>query len=73
MTFQNFCQRTLLLAAQFLHEELPVRLARRARDLRKLPFGLGDTTSIKGVRKLYERSFFRIRRFPKAQILKSPL
>ncbi len=50
-----------------------MRLARRARDLRKLPFGLGDTTSIKGVRKLYERSFFRIRRFPKAQILKSPL
>ena len=58
-------KRTLLLAAQFLHEELPVRLARRARELRKLPFGLGDTTSIKGVRKLYERSFFRIRRFPK--------
>ena len=29
---------------------------------KKLPFGLGDTTSIKGVRKLYERSFFRIRR-----------
>ena len=42
-----------------------MRLARRARELRKLPFGLGDTTSIKGVRKLYERSFFRIRRFPK--------
>jgi hypothetical protein len=39
--------RTLLLAAQFLQEELPVRLARRARELRKLPFGLGDTTSIK--------------------------
>jgi len=58
-------QRTMLLAAQFLHEELPVRLARRARELRKLPFGLGDTTSIKGVRKLYERSFFRLRRFPK--------
>lgn len=44
-----------------------MRLARRARELRKLPFGLGDTTSIKGVRKLYERSFFRIRRFPKPQ------
>ncbi len=42
-----------------------MRLARRARELKKLPFGLGDTASIKGVRKLYERSFFRIRRFPK--------
>jgi len=61
----NHSTRTLLLAAQFLHEELPVRLARRARELKKLPFGLGDTASIKGVRKLYERSFFRIRRFPK--------
>ncbi|EKX54366.1 hypothetical protein GUITHDRAFT_63563 [Guillardia theta CCMP2712] len=61
----NKSKRTLLLAAQFLHEELPVRLARRARELKRLPFGLGEMVSIKGVRKLYERSFFRIRRFPK--------
>ena len=58
----NKSKRTLLLAAQFLHEELPVRLARRARELKRLPFGLGEMVSIKGVRKLYERSFFRIRR-----------
>jgi len=57
-------KRTLLLAAQFLHEELPIRLARRVRELKKLPFGLGETDAIKEVRKLYEKSFFQIRRSP---------
>ena len=56
-------KRTLLLAAQFLHEELPIRLARRVRELKKLPFGLGETDAIKEVRKLYEKSFFQIRRY----------
>ena len=55
-------RRTLLLAAQFLHEELPIRLARRVRDLKTLPFGLSETGAIKEVRKLYEKSFFQIRR-----------
>ena len=50
----NQSKRTLLLAAQFLHEELPVRLARRARELKKLPFGLSETASIK-VRRLAPR------------------
>lgn len=36
--------------------------ARRAKELKSLPFGLNNTASITGVRKLYERSFFRIRR-----------
>lgn len=57
-------KRTLMLAAQFLHEELPIRLARRVRELKKLPFGLGETDAIKQVRKLYEKSFFQIRRSP---------
>lgn len=51
-------KRALLLAAQFLHEELPIRLARRARELKKLPFGLAETESMMEVRKLYEKSFF---------------
>ena len=61
---QSNNKRTLLLAAQFLHEELPIRLARRVRELKKLPFGLGETEAIKEVRKLYERSFFQVRRCP---------
>lgn len=31
---------TLLLSAQFLHKELPVRIARRVIDLETLPYGL---------------------------------
>jgi len=58
-------KRALLLAAQFLHEELPIRLARRARELKKLPFGLAETESMMEVRKLYEKSFFDIRRTPR--------
>jgi len=58
-------KRALLLAAQFLHEELPIRLARRVRELKKLPYGLSETKSITQVRKLYEKSFFEIRRHAK--------
>jgi hypothetical protein len=32
------------------------------RDLKTLPFGLSETGAIKEVRKLYEKSFFQIRR-----------
>ncbi|EKX50340.1 hypothetical protein GUITHDRAFT_104150 [Guillardia theta CCMP2712] len=62
-------KRALLLAAQFLHEELPIRLARRVRELKKLPFGLGETAAMTQVRKLYEKSFFQIRRTPTPKTL----
>ena len=39
-------ERTLLLAAQFLHKELPIRIARRALDLESLPFGLSNKPPI---------------------------
>jgi hypothetical protein len=32
------------------------------RELKKLPYGLGETDAIRQVRKLYEKSFFQIRR-----------
>mmetsp|Transcript_73617 Transcript_73617/g.195882 ORF Transcript_73617/g.195882 Transcript_73617/m.195882 type:complete len:377 (-) Transcript_73617:184-1314(-) len=57
-------KQTILIAAQYLHEELPIRLARRVRDLRKLPFGLAETESIAEVIRLYEKSFFVLRRLP---------
>lgn len=62
---KNPTDRTLLLAAQFLHEELPVRVAQRARELRRLPEGLSDMPSIDAVARLYEDSFARMRDFPK--------
>lgn len=32
--------RNLLISSQFLHKELPIRIARRAIDLQNLPYGL---------------------------------
>jgi pyruvate dehydrogenase kinase 2/3/4 len=53
-------ERTLLLAAQFLHKELPIRIARRALDLDALPFGLSTKPAIL---KVSNRPPF-LRRFP---------
>ena len=36
----NPVERQLLLSAQFLHQELPVRLAHRVAELENLPYGL---------------------------------
>lgn len=33
-------ERNLLLSAQFLHQELPIRLAHRVTELENLPHGL---------------------------------
>jgi hypothetical protein len=38
--------RNLLLSAQFLHKELPIRIARRALDLDSLPFGLSKKPAV---------------------------
>ncbi|KIW62220.1 hypothetical protein PV04_10415 [Phialophora macrospora] len=51
---------TLFRASQFLSEELPVRLAHRVEELRKLPDGLNDMPSIKKVRDWYAQSFEEI-------------
>jgi pyruvate dehydrogenase kinase 2/3/4 len=39
-------ERNLLLSAQFLHKELPIRIARRALELDSLPFGLSAKPAI---------------------------
>lgn len=56
---------TLMLAAQFLHDELPIRLAQRVRQLRDMPMGLSNVGSIREVRKMYEHSFKLIKSIPK--------
>lgn len=38
--------RNLLISAQFLHKELPIRIARRAIELEKLPYGLSEKPAI---------------------------
>ncbi|KAG1663066.1 hypothetical protein FOA52_011586 [Chlamydomonas sp. UWO 241] len=61
---QNPIDRQLLLSAQFLHKELPVRLAHRAAELDNLPYGLGSKRSVMKVRDWYVDSFRELRSFP---------
>ncbi|CAN6185126.1 unnamed protein product [Urochloa humidicola] len=39
-------ERNLLLSAQFLQKELPIRIARRALELESLPFGLSNKPAV---------------------------
>ncbi|KAI5060155.1 hypothetical protein GOP47_0024575 [Adiantum capillus-veneris] len=56
--------RNLLLSAQFLHKELPVRLAHRVLELESLPYGLSEKDPILQVRQWYIDSFKDLRNFP---------
>ena len=39
-------ERNLLISAQFLHKELPTRIARRAIELGTLPYGLSEKPAV---------------------------
>lgn len=54
----------LLTSAQFLHRELPVRLAHRLVELSCLPHGLAQQKSIKLIANFYERSYRELKQFP---------
>jgi pyruvate dehydrogenase kinase 2/3/4 len=56
--------RQLMVSAQFLHKELPVRLAHRVAELENLPFGLSDMSQVLDVRDWYVESFTELRTFP---------
>lgn len=60
-------QQQLLLSAQFLHNELPVRLAHRVAELENLPYGLSAKAHVLKVRDWYVSSFTDLRRFPKVK------
>ncbi|EOA30860.1 hypothetical protein CARUB_v10014003mg [Capsella rubella] len=57
-------ERNLLISAQFLHKELPIRVARRAIELQTLPYGLSDKPAVLKVRDWYLESFRDMRAFP---------
>ncbi|KAL9255916.1 [Pyruvate dehydrogenase (acetyl-transferring)] kinase, mitochondrial-like protein [Drosera capensis] len=42
--------RNMLISAQFLHKELPIRIARRAIEIETLPFGLSQKPAVLKVR-----------------------
>ncbi|RVW55956.1 [Pyruvate dehydrogenase (acetyl-transferring)] kinase, mitochondrial [Vitis vinifera] len=39
-------EKNLLISAQFLHKELPIRIARRAIELESLPYGLSEKPAV---------------------------
>lgn len=53
-------QSKLILSACFLHEEIPIRLARRVKELVALPHGLSESQQIKSVADRYRRTTLRI-------------
>lgn len=60
-------ERQLILSAQFLHNELPVRLAHRVAELENLPYGLSAKPHVLKVRDWYVESFKDLRNFPKVK------
>ncbi|KAI8323511.1 alpha-ketoacid dehydrogenase kinase [Martensiomyces pterosporus] len=62
---QNPSQGTLLRAAQFLHDELPIRLAHRVVELDSLPDNLNQMQSVLRVKRMYIDSFNELINFPK--------
>lgn len=56
--------KNLLVSAQFLHKELPVRLAHRVMELENLPYGLSTKAPVLKVRDWYVDSFRDLRIFP---------
>lgn len=57
-------ERNMIIAAQFLHKELPIRIARRAIELESLPYGLSEQPAVFKVRDWYLDSFRDLRSFP---------
>ena len=53
-----------MVSAQFLHNELPVRLAHRVAELENLPFGLSDMPQVLDVGTGAMESFTELRQFP---------
>ncbi|KAG9143400.1 hypothetical protein Leryth_017787 [Lithospermum erythrorhizon] len=60
----NPSDKNLMISAQFLHKELPIRIARRAIELQSLPFGLSHKPAVLTVRDWYLDSFRDLRNFP---------
>ncbi|KAI9021678.1 hypothetical protein CLU79DRAFT_752777 [Phycomyces nitens] len=61
---QKPSQATLFKASQFLHEELPIRLAHRVKDLEELPRYLSEMPSILKVKDWYAQSFQELIELP---------
>mmetsp|Transcript_58152 Transcript_58152/g.185060 ORF Transcript_58152/g.185060 Transcript_58152/m.185060 type:complete len:176 (-) Transcript_58152:244-771(-) len=72
MDFGSFpIDRQILMSAQFLHKELPIRLAHRVTELENLPHGLSAKKHILKVRDWYVESFQDLRSYPEPKDMQS--
>jgi len=65
---QNPSTGTLLKAAMFLADELPIRLAHRVVELENLPHGLSKMPSVIKVKNWYAESFQELIEFRKIEL-----
>jgi len=63
---------TILSSAQWLHNEIPVRVARQVAKIDKLPYGLCLMPSIREVRNWYRDSFHKLINFPFPRTIEQP-
>ncbi|XP_067934489.1 branched-chain alpha-ketoacid dehydrogenase kinase-like [Watersipora subatra] len=63
----------MLMGAQYLHKELPVRIAHRVAAFRELPFIVGCNPSIIQVHELYIRAFQKLDEFPPIETLEQEM
>src|SRR6476661_8123512 len=61
---QHLTPMTLLKGTQFVHRELPIRLAKRVVDLENLPDNLSNMPSILRVKEWYTESFIDLMELP---------
>lgn len=54
----------ILKSANYVREELPIRIAQRIRDMQDLPFVVMTNEHLEKVYQLYWRAFDRFRRWP---------
>lgn len=52
--------KNLLISAQFLHKELPIRIARRALELQTLPYGLSHKPAVLTVKPICFACFWKL-------------
>lgn len=59
----------LLISANYVRKELPIRISHRIREFQKLPFIVGTNPHIQQVYDLYWRAFERLRKVPPIKTL----
>ncbi len=62
-------ERVILEAARFLHHEMPIRLARKVKELENFPRGLSKVRWIQVVKSWYTQSFKEMVEFPTVRSL----